>query len=124
MGAAVVKCGRPYRSPIRRAARVAPLSASGTAASSERETISEQTASIFDGPAFWIDSSKSSSESVSTGAAAGEAIGSGTRWAITLPRSANRSSWIGVASRSERKGPDCGGAGPVSDGFIIGQRRG
>ena len=50
--------------------------------------------------------------------------GAVARWAITLPRSANRSSWFGVASRSERKGPDCGGAGLVSDGFIVEHRRG
>ena len=117
-------CSRSGFSTPNPAKRRHSASSAGTAASSERETISAQTASIFDGPAFWIDSSKSSFESVSTDVAAGVTTGSGTRRTITLPRSANRSSWFGVASRSERKAPESGGAGPVSDGFIVEHRRG
>ena len=96
----------------------------GTAASSERETIPEHRASTSDGPAFVTSSSSSLSVSVSTGKAADEAIGFGTRRGVTLPRSANRSSWPDPASRSGRRGPGCGGSEPVSDGFIVEHWRG
>ena len=109
------------RYPVKRRHSASSL---GTAASSERETIPEHRASTSDGPAFVTSSSSSSSVSVSTGKAADEAIGFGTRRGVTLPRSANRSSWPGPASRSGRWGPGCGGSGPVSDGFIVEHWRG
>ena len=98
--------------------RCQSASSAGTAASRERATSREQSASTFDGPAFGTNSSSSSSVSVSTGVAADEAIGFGTWRGVTLPRSANKSSWFGAASRSDRRGLGCGEAGPVSDGFI------
>ena len=100
------------------AKRCQSASSAGTAASRERATSREQSASTFDGPAFGTNSSSSSSVSVSTGVAVDEAIGFGTWRGVTVPRSANKSSWLGAASWSDRRGLGCGGARLVSDGFI------